>query len=801
MTAVVQTVADGNRRNFQSSDIPIALGLSPDGGIIFGEPAEAAPAAWLGHDQGQIFVQPDSGSTAVRLNGDPLEGSAWLSAGDSLQVGTASIAVTRQSDMLVLTHAKRGPAMVAPNQPRSAMTTPMTPSPRRKAGSRRRALALVAFAILMLGVGFVVIATPVRVTIDPVPDRLSLTGFPPPIAIGERHLALPGTYRVVAEKSGYHRLDQPIAVAFGDTPEPRYQMTKLPGLLSISTDPVVGAKVEIDGKPIGEAPLNDFEIEAGSHALQVVADRYQPHEQTIDVHGMHQRQSVDVTLLPGWGTLLVASRPEGATVRLDGAVIGTTPLQTEPMAGRYRLELAKTGWKTITYEADITASETAEIPLFELEKLDGTVELATKPAGATVTVNGTFRGRSPINLVVASERDHELTLTKPGFEPLSRKVRVAGGALEKLSLKLKPEYGVVFITARPADAELKVDGKPLGSASRRLRLTTVAHRLEIAKPGYRPHITTVTPRAGISKKIDVRLKPVNGGQPSQEKPSPAALSTAEAQALRYIAIVKPVRLAMGASRREAGRRSNETRYGVDLSRPFLMSEKEVTNAEFRKFNPQHNSGADRGVDLNGADSPVVSVSWDDAARYLNWLSEKDKLPPAYRQDGDKMVAVQPMTTGYRLPTEAEWVFVARYEGQPGTASKPMKYPWGNSLPPPDNSGNYADSDAAGHLPVTIKGYSDGYGFAAPVGQFPPNKAGIFDLGGNVAEWCHDLYDVYTGGPDQVLRDPLGPKTGRYHVVRGASWRHGSITELRLSYRDYAEKPRNDIGFRLVRYAN
>jgi formylglycine-generating enzyme required for sulfatase activity len=122
------------------------------------------------------------------------------------------------------------------------------------------------------------------------------------------------------------------------------------------------------------------------------------------------------------------------------------------------------------------------------------------------------------------------------------------------------------------------------------------------------------------------------------------------------------------------------------------------------------------------------------------------------------------------------------------------------MPPPGNSGNYADETAAGMLPIIVREYSDGYLFAAPVGQFPANKAQIYDLAGNIAEWTHDYYDVYTGGADQVLRDPTGPETGDLHVVRGASWRHGSITELRLSYRDYALKPRNDLGFRIARYA-
>jgi formylglycine-generating enzyme required for sulfatase activity len=276
--------------------------------------------------------------------------------------------------------------------------------------------------------------------------------------------------------------------------------------------------------------------------------------------------------------------------------------------------------------------------------------------------------------------------------------------------------------------------------------------------------------------------------------------TAVGQTLRLIRLIKANQFKMGASRREAGRRSNETLYSVELTRPYYISEMEVTNKEFRRFNKQHDSGTKQGVDLNGPDQPAVSVTWDDAARYMNWLSKKDGLPPAYREKDGKMVAVHPIMTGYRLPTEAEWVFAARYEGGHRPTDKPLKYPWGGKMPPPINSGNYADDTASGQLPVIIRGYSDGYLFAAPVGKYPPNKAGLFDLGGNVAEWIHDYYDVYTSSGNEVHRDPTGPETGNLHVVRGASWHHWSITQLRLSYRDYTLKPRNDIGFRIGRYA-
>ena len=120
------------------------------------------------------------------------------------------------------------------------------------------------------------------------------------------------------------------------------------------------------------------------------------------------------------------------------------------------------------------------------------------------------------------------------------------------------------------------------------------------------------------------------------------------------------------------------------------------------------------------------------------------------------------------------------------------------MPPPKKSGNYAD-DGARRQAFAIPGYADGFPVSAPVGKFAPNGSGVYDLGGNVAEWCHDFYDVPSDNIREPLKDPSGPREGRFHVVKGASWRSGSITELRLSYREYALKPRNDIGFRIVRY--
>jgi len=98
-------------------------------------------------------------------------------------------------------------------------------------------------------------------------------------------------------------------------------------------------------------------------------------------------------------------------------------------------------------------------------------------------------------------------------------------------------------------------------------------------------------------------------------------------------------------------------------------------------------------------------------------------------------------------------------------------------------------------------YNDDYPATSPVGTFRSNSLGVFDLGGNVAEWTNDLYRAYTGTPGSPEVDPQGPEDGRYYVIRGSSWAHSSITDLRLAARDYGDEARPDLGFRLARSIN
>jgi len=201
-----------------------------------------------------------------------------------------------------------------------------------------------------------------------------------------------------------------------------------------------------------------------------------------------------------------------------------------------------------------------------------------------------------------------------------------------------------------------------------------------------------------------------------------------------------------------------------------------------------------GNSLNRDHQPVVQVSWQQAAAFCNWLSRREGLPPFYRESNGIITGFEPDATGYRLPTEAEWAWAARSAGD-----ALLKFPWGDDFPPTRPVENYADNASAYVTGRVLNGYDDGQVVSAVVASFPPNGKGLYDLGGNVAEWVHDVYTIPSANGATAV-DPLGAQSGDNYVIRGASWAHSRISELRLSYRDYGQAGRDDVGFRLARYA-
>jgi formylglycine-generating enzyme required for sulfatase activity len=183
----------------------------------------------------------------------------------------------------------------------------------------------------------------------------------------------------------------------------------------------------------------------------------------------------------------------------------------------------------------------------------------------------------------------------------------------------------------------------------------------------------------------------------------------------------------------------------------------------------------------GSTEPVVGVSWDDAKAFCDWLTKRERAS-----------GVLPKDMQYRLPADQEWSAAVGLDPEAGNTpqEKSFKiklYPWGPGWPPPAGTGNYSglESKTGAEPPnwTVIEGFNDGYPRTSPVGSFAANKNGLYDMGGNVWQWCEDWYN--------------SENTER--VLRGASWDSHKPVFLLESARDYITPDYRGafIGFRCV----
>ncbi len=784
---------------YTDTDLPLTIGSTTGAHILLqdGKGIEG----YIGVSQGYLFIQPAENSTSIYHNDQHIEASTWIKSGDSTRVGGSllhyiisgdlvEIHVSRVADQdIVIPPGTPHPEAVAANGPLPRIT-----NDKRPGASRARRWSLLAgglFLLLLCAAIFILTARPLEIAVSPEPDTISVSGFPPVVKFGSHFLGLAGNYTVQATKTGYEKLEAPVILSEDGVNRYAFSLNKLPGRVAFFTTPVDGAAVFVDDRGIGSTPLSDVELAAGEHRIRIVRERYFEQEQTVHIEGLDKKQRFDFTLAPAWAEVALKTEPAGAAVSIGNEEYGPTPIFIELLAGKHAVVFAKQDYATHTMELEVEAGTQISPPAVVLQPAAATIVLQSKPGGATVTVDSLYRGRTPLEIDISARNKHTLLLSLAGYEDVSRKITLEPGESKTLSFNLQPQYGIIFLTVEPPVAELYIDGKLHNPATDRLQLKVREHTLEIRANGYKPVVRTVTPQQSYSQQIDIRLMPE--GKIAEQAPQPVGKTSGRGQQL---ILLNPVSFQMGTSKGEQGRRSNERQHKVLITRPFYLGSKEVSNGEYRLFKANHHSGAYSRNTLDKDQQPAVNVTWEEAIRYLNWLSRQDGLVPFYREENGTMVPVVPFTTGYRLPFEAEWAYAARQAGR----QEPARYGWPGSFPPREKTGNYADESARSILSVIIDGYNDTFAVSGPVASFNNNSAGFFDLDGNVSEWCHDFYTSYTGLADEVKTDPMGPAAGTHHVVKGASWRDGSITELRLSYRGYSREKRDDIGFRVARYA-
>lgn len=313
-------------------------------------------------------------------------------------------------------------------------------------------------------------------------------------------------------------------------------------------------------------------------------------------------------------------------------------------------------------------------------------------------------------------------------------------AKRKLEI-LNPKTGTIHVSGSPYGSKVYLGGNFIGNIPVAAKIVNQGrHRIEVSADDYERQTLWVTLQPGEDKTVDVKLKRVAGGK-----------TFTNSLGMKFVPIPAGT-FVMGSPMDEKGRDNNEVQHRVTLTKGFYLQTTEVSQGQWNAVmgtNPSSFKNC-------GDDCPVERVSWNDVQKFIWKLNLKE--------GGGK----------YRLPTEAEWEYACR-------AGSTKAYSFGNDQ---SQLSEYAWYDR------------NSGGKTHPVGLKRPNKWGLYDMHGNIWEWCKDRYNYY---PPNAVTNPTGPYLGSSQVIRGGSW-GGDPGDVRCAdrYRDTPVIRYPSQGFRLLR---
>lgn len=272
----------------------------------------------------------------------------------------------------------------------------------------------------------------------------------------------------------------------------------------ITSDPDA-ADVTFDGSMRGQTPLTIRDAAPGPHLLRLAKPGYRDLLRSLEL-APEQRMMLQLALEPVTGLVLVHTDPSGGAVEIDGAHRGTTPLLlTDLPVGRYRVHVALTGY--LDRDLDLVIEDRTPIYLAtELSSDSATLTLTSTPAGADVALNGLAKGATPCTIDRVPAGENELEVTRAGYHPFKRAIRLAAGQTEKMTMKLEPLPASLSIVSIPAGARIYLDDEFKGKAPITLdRLEPGAYQIRAQQEGYEMLTRPVTLSRAQKRTEEMRL--------------------------------------------------------------------------------------------------------------------------------------------------------------------------------------------------------------------------------------------------------------------------------------------------------
>lgn len=539
-----------------------------------------------------------------------------------------------------------------------------------------------------------------------------------------------GTYTYRLDKPKYHSAYGTIELDSGKW-EDKIRLS--PAYGSISITGVSDAVVLLDGNVMGEnTPCTIENVSSGGHIVIVKKEGLTP-------------QHFEIVVNDGQTTSIVASSSEsvsrvsiksllGAEIWIDNQLKGLSNITEELRPGYYDVEVRKDNHRPVSRQLHVVSGLPLTITMDPIP-IYGSLDVVSTPRGANVAIDGQSYGKTPITISDLFPGEHTVELSLSGFATQTRVVSISENQLTEVSATL-PDGVPIVITVKDMDARIYVDDVDVGTTPYMGRLSYGQHNI----------YAKIDNQRSFSRKINV------GYGDSILPPIELAFyrdTVFSIKGVKFAMIyVQGGSFVMGGTFGQGGKSDSDEipAHQVSLS-DYFIGQTEVSQ---QLWDVVMGSNPSR---FKSSRFPVENVSWDDCQEFIRKLN---------------------VLTGmkFSLPTEAQWEYACRG----GCESRGYRYSGSDTL------GDVAFYDAnSGGQPHHIKA------------KFP-NELGLYDMCGNVFEWCSDWYGKYNDG-HQV--DPTGPSTGTVRVCRGGS-RYSGKKGCRPSFRFYSNPSycHDDIGLRL-----
>jgi hypothetical protein len=270
---------------------------------------------------------------------------------------------------------------------------------------------------------------------------------------------------------------------------------------------------------------------------------------------------------------------------IDGVEVGKTPLSAKVEEGTRNLRIEAPLYKPFEQEIGVVVGENLRVPEIQLIPADGVLEVTSQPVGAAVILDKRFLGTTPVKLTVAPHKLQRLQVYKAGYQLSDAEVNLAPEEVLNKNIALRQDLIPVQVSVSPDDAQVYVDGQMVGRGSRSLSLNTLPHTISVRKPGYVTQSSQLIPTRGSKQVVSVSLLTEEQHYWAQ---IPNTYVTKHGHTMKLFKTLGRVK--MGSSRREDGRRANESVFEATLSKPFYVALHETTNKQFRAFKKSHSAG-------------------------------------------------------------------------------------------------------------------------------------------------------------------------------------------------------------------